>query len=341
VAHRALRRNSRGHVVRIGRLLVVREVARGAIRTGQVEIPVLVALIALQIGVSPGQWKSNRVVVERRRRPRRSRVALLTGLGYPQRHVVRIACLLVIGEVAPYAGRRSSLVLPADMARRALQRRVHAGQRESGAREVIELRAQPGVHRVALLALDWESRRRSRMARGVGLLVRRLMAGVAADIESLELAHRGALMAIGAVQARVSSSQGKPVFVVRCQLECHVPALHRVTLFARPHLAAMNVRVAVAATGPRVREHRLGMALRAGNVLVHAPQRKAGFVVIELRNSTDRLPSHRRVAVLAWDIKIAMRTTRDGLRTPLRETHGGCCAKQDADSQRRQAHFGL
>jgi hypothetical protein len=26
---------------------------------------------------------------------------------------------------------------------------------------------------------------------------------------------------------------------------------------------------------------------------------------------------------------------------PLRKTQGGCCAKQDADSQRRQPHFGL
>ena len=341
MAHRALRRNSRGHVVRIGRLLVVREVARGAIRTGQVEIPVLVALIALQIGVSPGQWKSNRVVVERRRRPRRSRVALLTGLGYPQRHVVRIACLLVIGEVAPNARRRSSLVLPAEMTRRTLQRRVHAGQSESGPREVIELGTQPSVHRVALFALDRESRRRSRMARRVRLLVRRLMARIAADIESLELARRGALMTIRAIQPRVPSSQGEPVFMIRRQLKGDVPALHRMTLFAGPHFTAMNVGVAVSATGPRVREHWLGMALRAGNVLVHAPQRKAGFVVIEFRNCADRLPSHRGMAVLARDVQVAVRTTRDGLGPPLRETQRSRCAQQHTDHNRRQTHFGL
>lgn len=341
MAHRALRRNSRRYVVRIRCLLVVREVARRAIRAGQVEIPALVALVALQIRMSPGQRKSYRVVVERRRRPRRGRVAFLASLRNPQRHVVRIACLLVIGEVAPYAGRRSSLVLPADMARRALHRRVHAGQRESGAREVIELRAQPGVHRVALLALNWKCRRRSRVARSVGLLVRCLMAGIAADIESLELAHRGALMAIRAVQPGVPSGQGEPVFVVGRQLKRDVPALHRVALFACPHFAAMNVRVAVAATGPRVREHRLGMALRAGNVLVHAPQRKAGFVVIEFRNGADRLPPHRGVAVLAGAIQVAVRTTRDGLGPPLRETQRSRCAQQHTDRNRRQAHFGL
>jgi len=179
------------------------------------------------------------------------------------------------------------------------------------------------------------------MARGIGLLVRRLMARIAADVESLELAHRGALMAIRAIQPRVPSSQGEPVFMIRRELKGDVPALHRVTLFASPHFTAMNVGVAVAATGPRVREHWLGMALRAGDVLVHAPQRKPGFVVIEFRNCADRLPPHRRVAVLAWDIKIAMRTTRDGLGMPLRETQGGCCAKQDADSQRRQTHHRL
>lgn len=335
MAHRALRRNSSCHVVRIGRLLVVREMARPAIRAGQVEIPALVALIALQVGVSPGQWKSNRVVVERRRGPRARRMALLTGLGYAQRHVVRIACLLVIGEVAPDTGRRSSLVLPADMARRTVQRRVHAGQSESGPREVIELGAQPSVHRVALLALDRESRRGCRVARSVGLLVRRLMARIAADIESFELAHRGALVTIRAVQPGVPSGQGKPVLVIRRQLEGDVPALHRVTLFAGPHFTAMNVGVAVAAAGPRVREHGLGMALRAGNVLVHAPQRKAGFVVIEFRNGADRLPSHRGVAVLAGDVQVAVRTTRDTLRAPLRETQGSRCAQQHTDRNRR------
>jgi hypothetical protein len=227
------------------------------------------------------------------------------------------------------------------MARRTVQRRVHAGQSESGPREVIELGAQPGVHRVALFALDRESRRRSRMAWSVSLLVRRLMARIAADIESLELAHRGALMAIRAIQPRVPSSQGESVFMIRRQLKGDVPALHRMTLFAGPHLTAMNVGVAVAAAGPCVREHWLGMALRAGNVLVHAPQRKAGFVVIEFRNCADRLPPHRGVAVLAGDIQVAVRTTRYGLRTPLRETRSGRCAKQGADRRHRQTHSRL
>jgi hypothetical protein len=74
---------------------------------------------------------------------------------------------------------------------------------------------------------------------------------------------------------------------------------------------------------------------------VHAPQWKAGFVVIEFWNRPDRLPSHGSVAVLAGDIQVAVGTTRDRLPTPLRKAQGGRCAKRGTDRQRRQTHFGL
>jgi hypothetical protein len=52
-------------------------------------------------------------------------------------------------------------------------------------------------------------------------------------------------------------------------LDVHLPSLHGMALFAvGSELAAMNVRVAIGATGADVAEDQAGMALRAANVLV-------------------------------------------------------------------------
>ena len=126
-------------------------------------------------------------------------MALLTSLRDAQRHVVGVARLLVVRQMAALAGRRRSLVLAPDVARSAIKRRVHPGQGKPRALQVIELGAQPGIHCVALLAFDRERGCGSGVARGVCLLIRRLMTRVAPDVEPLELAHRRALMAIGAI----------------------------------------------------------------------------------------------------------------------------------------------
>ena len=91
-----------------------------------------------------------------------------------------------------------------------------------------------------------------------------------------------------------------------------VPPFHGMALFAiGSHLPAMNISVAVGAIGSGVREHRFRMTLRARHSFVQATQRISGLVVIELRNGADGLPACRRVAVLAGNIEVAMRATRD------------------------------
>ena len=75
-------------------------------------------------------------------------------------------------------------------------------------------------------------------------------------------------------------------------LDRNIPALDGVTLLAvGAHLGLVNVRMALPALRSDIRENRLGMALRAGNTLVHAAQRILGGVVIKFRNGADRLPT--------------------------------------------------
>lgn len=132
VADLALLRNSGGDVIGIRRRLIIPQVASDTSSAGQIEIAIRVALIALQLGVSARQWKSDRVVVEVRWLPRRRAVAFLAVLRKPKSHVIGIARLLVVGQVAAHAGCRGALIFSADVAGRAIEGCMHARERESG-----------------------------------------------------------------------------------------------------------------------------------------------------------------------------------------------------------------
>jgi hypothetical protein len=145
-------------VVGTRRVLVILLMAREAGRRREIEVSVGVALIALQLRVSARQREANRIMIEAGRRPGRGRVAELAGLRQPQREMVRVARLLVIGEMAAHAGGGRAFVFPAYVASRAVERRVHAGQRKIRWRpSMVELRSQPGVDVMALLALRGEA----------------------------------------------------------------------------------------------------------------------------------------------------------------------------------------
>ena len=154
---------------------------------------------------------------------------------------------------------------------------------------MVKLRAEPSVDRVTLLALRREAGRN--MVGRSRLLVGCLMAGIALDRKPLELPYRLTLVAVRAVQASVSSYEGKPVVVFPHPLKNDTPALYGVALFAvGPHLTAMDVGMAIGAVCSRIREHWFSMALGAGYALVKTAQRVFRLVVIELRNGPDRLP---------------------------------------------------
>jgi hypothetical protein len=105
--------------------------------------------------------------------------------------------------------------------------------------------------------------------------------------------------------------QRKAVVVLLDLLDRHLPTAHGVALFAiRSQLPLVNVRMAVLASLPDVREYGLHVTLDAGHRLVHAAQGVSCLIVIEFWNRTDRFPSGSCVTVLTRDVQISVRTVR-------------------------------
>ena len=144
---------ARTYVIRIGSALEIGQVAADARGRRQVVVIVDVALGTLQRGVCAGQREARVVVVERCLRPRSRVVALLAGLGEARRHVIRIRRALKILQVAVHAVRISTGqgVVVVDVALRALECSVRAGEREAG-RRVIKSRVRPRRRVMALSA---------------------------------------------------------------------------------------------------------------------------------------------------------------------------------------------
>jgi hypothetical protein len=107
----------------------------------------------------------------------------------------------------------------------------------------------------------------------------------------------------------VRAQQRKTVLVVLNRLNRDRPAFLGVTLLATPaELPAMNICVTRLAGGPDVAENRADVTLRAIDARMHSAQGKAGAVVIEFRNAADRLPTRKRVAIVARHGQRAMGT---------------------------------
>ena len=167
---------------------------------------------------------------------------------------------------------------------------------------VIERRARPAIQVVAHRAIRWKLRRY--VIRRFRLLVLLRVAGVAISRQSLELPGGGTLMAGIAIHHGVRAYQWKAVLVILDCTDIRLPAFDGVARFTvGAHLPAMNVCMAVGALATYIRENRLRVAGSAGHIRVHAAQRIFRLIVIELRNRANRLPSRRRVAVLARDIE--------------------------------------
>ncbi len=316
VADFASLRQVRLHVVRIRSGVEILEVTRHAGRRRQVVIIVDVA-----IGASP-RWHGVRTrqrercggVIELCRRPGHRRMAILTGrreyaclLG-----VIRIRCVgvvvLVAGDAGRVGGRQIVVVVLVAIDAGPWRHSMAAAQYEAGD-GVIEVGVRPVVRVMAVLA----GRIRKKVGRGVrrihGAAEILLMAADAIRRHRCELAQSTALMAVLAGQGRVRPGEREAVVVHVDLADVYVPAPDRMaTLAGARHLATVNIGVTGSALGAHIAEHHLRMAVHAINALVHAPQRKLGLIVVEFRHRTDRLPAVHRVAVLASDIQVAVRT---------------------------------
>ena len=88
------------------------------------------------------------------------------------------------------------------------------------------------------------------------------------------------------------AGQREPVQVLVDLADIHLPAADGVAVLTnRPHLASVNVGMAVGAFRTHIREDELGMACCTRHAFMHASQRELGRIVIEFRRSTDRLPA--------------------------------------------------
>ena len=240
---------------------------------------------AIQLRVRPYDLETHHEVIESRGLPSHRRMAGLASLREIQRDVVRIRGLLEIRQVARYAG-------------------------DAGKLRVIERRSRPAIDAVTYRAIG--RKLRGHMVRSLSLLKLLRVAGIAIRREPLELPRRSALVTGIALHHRVRTDQRKTVLVILNGADVRLPPLDRVAGFAiRAHLAAMNIRMAVRAFGANICKHRLGMTRRARNIRVQATQRILRLAVIKFRNRANRLPSNRRVAVLARNReRCTMRTAR-------------------------------
>ncbi len=137
-------------MIRIRSLLEISQVATRTVLRCAGKPPIHVTLRTLHAHVGSSQRETgHRVVIERRARPSRCRVALLARRWEASRYVIRISGFVEIRLVATDARSRRAFVLTIDVTLRAHQRLVRTRQREPS-RRVIELSACPCCRVVTL-----------------------------------------------------------------------------------------------------------------------------------------------------------------------------------------------
>ncbi len=93
------------------------------------------------------------------------------------------------------------------------------------------------------------------------------------------------------------------------------PSEHAVALLTvRAHFPLVNIGMAVLARFADIGERRLGVALLALHLFVHAVQRILGLVMVKLKNAAYRAPALGCVAVFTRDVQVTMGAARSLLR---------------------------
>jgi len=123
-------------------------------------------------------------------------------------------------------------------------------------------------------------------------------------------------MALFAISQRMGADQRKTVLMIANRIQRNLPSLYRVALLTGcPELAAVNVSVAIRALLADVGEHKIRVARRTGQLLMHSAQGILRVIVIELRNRADRLPTRTGVTCLTRHRERAMRIGNFGTRS--------------------------
>jgi len=203
VTHLALLRKIHRGMIRVVRALIILLMAGVAGRRRQVVVPAFVAIPTLHLRMCPGERKRRLRMVKRCRLPACSRMAHLALLRNACRRVIRIAGLVVIVDVASYAGSARQLEVAVFVALIARQIGMPARQRKSD-RIMIECCRRPTRRRVTVLAGLGEPQRY--MVRIARLLE---VAQVTPDAGGGGQVKVAAFVALIALQVRVPAGQRK------------------------------------------------------------------------------------------------------------------------------------
>jgi len=236
-------------------------------------------------------------------------MTLLTGVGKAGvRHRTRCAGEIFLVTSEACAGGQVVIVVDVAIDAQPGWNGMPPGQQESS-RAVIKLGIQPVVCAVTVLTSGRELG--GNMVRvGSGLKVCQV-AGVARSRHDLELAVGASLVAGIAVNRSVGTGQRETIVVLLNIFNSDSPSADGVALLAiRAQLSLVNIGVAVLAALTDAGENHFDMALSAGHGTVHAAQRIASLIVVELGNRANRFPAIRSVAILAGNGEIAVRTVR-------------------------------
>lgn len=200
------------HMVRIGRSVKVLDVARGAIGSGPDELAIDVAQSASYRDMRAGERKLREcIVIESRRIPGAGVVASLARRRESCLRVGRIVGLVEVRHVTPDAGSWSPYELVARVTRIAVQGCVRPRQSETRELQVVELRAHPVVHGVALFAGRRQIQCDVIDARRLRIHEIPLVTGEAHRRQTLELADCSTLMTGIAVHGGVSADQRETI----------------------------------------------------------------------------------------------------------------------------------
>ena len=311
------RREIQRDVARIIRALEVLQVARHAGGAVQSIVAVSVAIRALawRNCVHSRQREAGRGMVELSIGPLHRVMALFTGGGEARvRH--RAGCAGEILLVTCEARHVAQVVIVVNVAIDAQAGRngMSSGEKESG-RAVVKLGIEPVVRGVAALASGRELC--GNVVRVGSVLKVSLVAGVACRRQRLELAVGAPFVTGVAVNRRVGTRQREAIIVLLNVFDSDCPSADGVALLAiGAELALVNISVAVLAALADVGENHLHVTPGAGHGSVHAAQRIARLIMVELGNGADRLPATRGMTVLAGNGQVAVRTMRTlrGLR---------------------------
>ena len=101
-------------------------------------------------------------------------------------------------------------------------------------------------------------------------------------------------------------------------MDGNLPAIDPMAKFTlRPVLPPVKIGMAILAIAAHVGEHRIDVAFLAGHLGVHAAQGIAGLAVIKFGLAADRPPCGSRVALLAGNLQLPVRTTNRRRRSGL------------------------